>query len=350
MRGVVFSGDRRAEVRDFPTPDPGPDEVRVQLKVASICGSDMHTYRKGREDLLAYRKVSGGSPDTISGHEATGIVDAVGSKVSRLKPGDRVTVFLHCGCGHCGACRRGDVTLCPERGAYGVVRDGSSADFILAPERDCMSIPDALDFKRAVIISCAGGTAYQSINRLNVSGADTVAIFGLGPVGLCAVIMAAARGASVIGVDVVPDRVELARKVGAFEGIDASRNDPVKTIQDLTGGRGVDAGADYSGNSNGQEAMMAAAAKGARLAIVGIGDSFSVDTMQIISKQLTLMGSWIFNRGQHDEIVDFVLKKDLPMESLITHRFSIEQAPEAYECFDSGKTGKIIFTWEGAGQ
>lgn len=350
MRGVVFLGDRRAEVRDFPTPDPAPDEVRVRMKAASICGSDMHAYRKGREDLIAYRRLSGGSLDRIAGHEASGIADAVGRQVSRVKPGDRVTVFLHWGCGHCGPCRRGDVTFCPERGAYGVIRDGSSADFILAPERDCMPIPDGLDFERASLVACAGGTAYQSIRRLSLSGADTVAVFGLGPVGLCAVIMAAAHGAKVIGVDRVPERVALAREVGASEAIDASRDDPVKTIEDLTGGRGVDAGADYSGNSNAQEAMMAAAAKGARLAIVGIGDAFRVDTMQIISKQLTLLGSWIYNRAQHDEIVDLVLERDLPLASLITHRFSIVQAPEAYACFDAGKTGKVLFTWEEEGR
>ncbi|HHZ91143.1 TPA: hypothetical protein EYN65_11615 [Candidatus Poribacteria bacterium] len=237
--------------------------------------------------------------------------------------------------------------FCPKRTGYGSVHNGSAADFTLVPERNCLELPDALSFERAAVLSCAGGTAYQSIKRLAPSGKDTMAIFGLGPVGLCAVMFAVARGARVIGVDLVPERLELARQIGASDTVNATQDNPLEVIQDFTGGKGVDAGADYSGNSQAQEAMLACAGKGARLAIVGVGESFSVDTLRVmIMKQLTLMGSWIYNIGLHDEFVDFVLEKELPLEKLITHRFRIEQGPEAFKLFDSGKTGKILFTWE----
>lgn len=362
MKGVLFLGDHKAEVREFPTPDPAPGEVLVRMKAASICGTDMHAYRRSWEDLVAFRQslyqksledlatsrgASRDSLEVIPGHEPCGIVEAVGAQVMAVKPGDRVTIYQHVGCGRCGFCRKGNMMFCPERRGFGTVNNGSAADFILAPERNCLQLPDALSFDKAAVLACAGGTGYQSINRLDVSGADTVAIFGLGPVGLSAAMFAAARGARVFGVDLIPERLELARQIGAAQTIDAAQDQPLEVIQDLTRGKGVDAGADYSGNSQAQETMLACAGKGARLAIVGVGESFRVDTLKVmIMKQLTLMGSWIYSMGQHDEIVDFVLEKELPVEKLITHRFRIEQAPEAFALFDSGKTGKVLFTWD----
>ena len=347
MKGVVLLGDRKAEVREFPVPEPGPSHALVRMTISSICGTDMHFYRKSWDELASMRKKFNGSPDTIPCHEPTGVVEAVGSAVTSVKPGDRVNVYQHVGCETCGYCRQGDVMFCPDRTGYGSVHNGSAADYMLAPEFNCLRIPDSLSDDRAVVLSCAGGTAYQSVKRLNPSGADTVAIFGLGPVGLSAVAFAAARGARVIGVDMIEERRDLASSMGARDLIDPAASDPVEAIMDLTGGVGAEAGADYSGNPQAQEAMLASAAKGARVAIVGVGDSFKVDTQFImIMKQLTILGSWIYNIGLFDEMAHFVVEKDLPLEKLITHRYSIDQGAEAFEVFDSGKTGKVAFTWD----
>ena len=128
-----------------------------------------------------------------------GIVEAVGSLVSSVKPGDRVVVYQHVGCETCGYCRSGDVMFCPERTGYGSVHNGSAADYTLAPAFNCIRINDDLSNDRAVVLSCFGGTAYHSVRRLDPSGADTVAIFGLGPVGLAAVALVVPRRARVIG-------------------------------------------------------------------------------------------------------------------------------------------------------
>ena len=116
MKGVVFTGDRKAEIREFPTPDPGPGEVRVRMKTSSICGTDMHFYRKSWADLVAFREMLGGSPDTITGHEPCGIVEEIGAGVRAVQPGDRVSVYPHVGCGTCRFCRLGDIMFCPQRG------------------------------------------------------------------------------------------------------------------------------------------------------------------------------------------------------------------------------------------
>ena len=347
MKGVVLLGDRKAEVREFPVPEPGPHQALVRMTTSSICGTDLHSYRRSWDDLVAFRKSLNGSPDTIPCHEPVGVVAEVGTAVAAVKPGDRVAVYQHVGCETCRYCRRGDVMFCPDRKGYGSGNHGSAADYILAPEFNCIRLADDLSDDRAVVLTCVGGTAYHSIKKLDPSGGDTVAIFGLGPVGLSGVAFAAARGARVIGVDLVEERRDLARSAGAREVIDPSRDDPVEAIKDLTGGNGADLGADYSGNSEAQEAMMAAAAKEARLAIVGLGETFQVDTLYtMVMKQLTIFGSWIYSIGMFDEISDFVLQNDVPLEKLITHRFPIDQGVEAFEIFDSGKAGKVVFTWD----
>jgi propanol-preferring alcohol dehydrogenase len=347
MKGVVFTGDRQLEVRELPVPEPGPEQALVRMVASSICGTDMHFYRKTWEELVEFRQSFNGSPDTIPGHEPCGVVEAVGANVTAVAPGDRVTVYQHVGCGSCGYCCRGEVMFCPERTGYGSVHNGSCADYTLAPARNCMRIPDALSFDRAVVLSCAGGTAYQSIQRIDPSGADTVGIFGLGPVGLCATAFAVARGARVVGLDLQPERLRLARAMGAERVIDVADQDAVAELMEMTGGRGLDAAADYSGSPRAQQAMVAAAGKWARLGLVGVGDPFELDAFRgMIMRQLTLMGSWIYNLGQYEEIVDHVLERDIPLEELITHRYSIDQAEEAFRVFDAGATGKVLFTWE----
>ena len=347
MKGIVLLGDRKAEVKEFPVPEPGPTQVLVRMTTSSICGTDLHFYRKSWDELVAFRASFGGSPDTIPCHEPVGVVEAVGTSVTSVKPGDRVVVYQHVGCETCRYCRHGDIMFCPERTGYGSVHNGSAADYTLAPAFNCLPIRDDLSDDSAVVLACVGGTAYASIERLAPSGADTVAIFGLGPVGLSAVALAAARGARVIGVDLMEGRRNLAKTVGAAEVVDPSSDDPAEAIKDLTHGEGANLGADYSGNSSAQEAMMAAAAKGACLAIVGVGETFQVDTLYtMIMKQLTLFGSWIYNIGQFDEMSQFVMQNDVPLEELITHRFTIDRGVEAFELFESGTTGKVVFTWD----
>ena len=183
------------------------------------------------------------------------------------------------------------------------------------------------------------------MQRIDPSGADTVGIFGLGPVGLCATAFAVARGARVVGLDLQPERLRLARAMGAERVINVADQDAVAELMELTGGRGLDAAADYSGSPRAQRAMVAAAGKWARLGLVGVGEGFELDTFRgMIMRQLTLVGSWIYNLGQHEEIVAHVLDRDIPLEELITHRYPLDRAEEAFRVFDSGATGKVLFT------
>lgn len=339
MKGVLYLGNREAVVRDFPVPEPGVGEVLVRMKLAAICGSDMHLYRQTAEQLAPRGPI-------IPGHEPTGIVEAVGIGVRNVKPGDRVVVYHARSCGYCKYCRMGDVKLCPERRSHGAVVDGSDADFLLTDDRCCLPLPDDLSFTQGVIVSCAGATAYWAARAIGVSGRDTVAVFGLGPVGLCATLMARAMGARVVGVDVIRERLDLAVELGADEVVDASREDVVARLRALDRGSGPSAAIECSGSVVAHQNVVDALAKNGVAAFVGGGSAAkSINPAQTVSKQLTLRSFWFYPSWAYFDLVDFIRDHALSFDRLVTHHFDLKDAPAAFKLFDGGKTGKVVFEW-----
>ena len=338
MKGVVFLGDRIAEVRDFPDPKPGPGEVVVQLKAAGLCGSDLHSYRQTKE-------VRGGNL-TIPGHEASGVVAALGAGVTGLALGDRVSVYHFRTCGHCRQCRAGNMMWCEERRGYGGPIDGPDADFVLTDARNCLPLPDELSFGVGAMMACNAGTAFSSISKLNPSGKDTVAIFGQGPVGLAGLLYAKALGARVIAVEPLVARREIALQLGADAAVDPTAADFADAMKELTHGRGVDAAYETAGSAASQSGVVDCLGLGGRAAFVGFGSQVnSVNPSSIISRQLTLRGACVLPVYMYFDMVQFILEKKVDLDQLITHHFPIEKAPEAFTLFDSGKTGKVIFEW-----
>ena len=160
MTGVVFLGDRRLALREFPVPEPGHGQVLVRMKVSSLCGSDLRAiYRSSNWGTgpEAYQGV-------IGGHEPCGIIERVGPGVRRFQEGDRVIMYHIAGCGLCHDCRGGWMISCssPERAAYGWQRDGGHADFLLAEERTLVALPDELTYLDGAMVACGGGTAYAA--------------------------------------------------------------------------------------------------------------------------------------------------------------------------------------------
>lgn len=337
MKGVVFLGECKCEVREFPDPVPGPGQVRVKMMATGICGSDMRAYPVTREQANE-------RGDRIPGHEPCGIVDLLGDGVNRIKEGDRVTVYHYKGCGHCADCAAGDLMWCNRTKAYGAHMHGSHADFVVADERNCVPLPDGLSFIDGAFTSCPAGTAYCSMQKLQVKAGDSVAVFGLGPVGLSGVLLAKAKGCRVIGVDIVQDRVALAKQVGADAAVNARREDAVEAIRDFTGGYGATAAFEASGSLEGRENLGACLGRRGRGVLVGTGSSEKfLDPNQIKSKQLTLIGSFVLPLWMTWEMVDFLDAQSLSFEGAVTHRFPLEKADEAYATFAAGKSGKVIF-------
>ena len=337
MRGVVFLGECKCQVQEFPDPDPGPGQVRVKMMATGICGSDMRAYPVSKEQA----KERG---SRIPGHEPCGIVDLVGKGVKKIREGDKVTVYHYLGCGHCADCAAGDLMWCGHARAYGAHIQGSHADFIIADERNCVPLPDSLSFIDGAFTACPGGTAFCSMQKLDVKAGDSVAVFGLGPVGLSGVLLAKAKGCRVVGVDIVEDRVALARQVGADAAVNARREDPVEAIHDFTSGEGAAAAFEASGSFEARENIGACLRRRGRGVLVGTGSSEKfVDPNQLKSKQLTLMGSFVLPLWMTWEMVDFLDGEKLSFESAVTHRFPLENADEAYATFAEGKSGKVIF-------
>lgn len=347
MKGVVFPGDRRADVQQFADPRPSDGEVVVQIRASGLCGSDLHLYRQTAQARLGNR--------TIPGHEPSGVVVEVGSGVTNVKPGDRVSVYHYRGCGHCRHCLAGNMMWCNERRGYGGPIHGSHAELLLTDERNCLPLPGELSFADGAMIACAAGTAFASMRKLYASGdatpavKSTVLIFGLGPVGLSGVLIAQGMGSRVIGVEPRAERRQLAHDLGADVVLDPNDSELIDHIKSLTQAEGASMAFETSGSAEGRKNAVDALGLGGKAVFVGFGTSEkTLNLSQIIGRQLTLMGSFVMPIYMYWDLVDFILDHGIDLESMVTHRFSLDAAEEAFKLFDLGRTGKVIFEPEGA--
>jgi len=343
MRGAVVLGDRDVDLREWPDPSPGPGEALVRMKASGLCGSELNgLYRPARE-----RRRQQPTWGYIGGHEPAGVIESLGRDVHGLHVGDRVMVYHIQGCGYCKYCASGWMLHCLHaKRSYGWDLHGGHADLILVDARNCVIIPNELSFVDGACCACGVGTAFQSLTRVGLSGRDIAVIVGLGPVGLGAVLLAKGMGATVIGVDLVPERVALARRLGADTVIDASHSDPVPVIKDLTDGEGAHVAMDYSGSAIGRNYALDAVRIWGRVAFVGEGNTTTIEpSPQILHKQLTVVGSWVFGLWQMHQLAAFLATKHIAIEQMVTHRFSLEKISEAMRLFDGGHTGKVVIVW-----
>src|SRR3989454_4768807 len=241
MKGAVFLGDRKIEVRNFPDPTPGPGEVVIEMKASGMCGSDLKFYRSPPGAAQAALGLGGNAGPFIAGHEPCGVVAARGPGVSEREApiGQRVMDHHYAGCGVCKHCRVGWSQLC-RAGivVYGVTGNGGHADYLKVPARTLVPLPDELSFVEGAAVACGTGTAYGALRRMRIAGGDTLAVFGQGPVGLSATVLGTAMGARVMAVGTKAPPRGLAKQVGAHEAIDAP--DAEKALKELNRGGSVD--------------------------------------------------------------------------------------------------------------
>ena len=328
---------------DRPDPKAGAGEVLIRTRASALCRSDMSLYY----GTPIVGGESAGKGLIVPGHEPAGDVVAVGAGVHNVKPGDRVAVYLAIGCGECQHCRSGFLMLCPTWKCLGFDLDGGDADYLVAPAHNCLKLPDQLSYEAGAVMTDMVGTQYHTQKRLNISGTNTVAIFGLGPMGAAGVMIAKARGARVIAVDVLESRLEMALTLGADEIVNSAKENPVERLRALTGGEGVDVAIDCSGNPAGQNAALDSARKWGSVAFVGESRSTTINPSdQMIRKLLTVIGAWYFPLYEWDELARFVVERNVPVAKMITHRFPLDQAEEAFRLFDQRVTEKAIFVWD----
>ena len=345
MRGILLPGQRRVEMKEFHVPEPGHGQVLIAMKASSICGSDIRAI---------YREHLGHGPEAyqnvIAGHEPCGQITKVGPGCKRFKVGDRVIIYHISGCGVCWDCRNGYMISCtsPQRAAYGWQRDGGHADFMLAEENTCVLLPDELSYVDGALIACGFGTVYEALNRVKVSGQDQVLITGVGPVGMAAGLVAKAMGATqVIGADISQDRLAFAQKVGAIDVGVTSDAEALAKIKTHTNGLGCSVAIDCSGSPAGRLLALQGTRRWGRCAMVGEGSTVSFDVSQtIIHNQITIYGSWVTSLGHMEDLVEQLLIWKLKPEILVSHRFSLDEAAEAYRVADEGQSGKVCIVME----
>lgn len=346
MRGVVFLGERKLTLQEFPDPTPGPGRGRPRHQASGMCGSDLHPYRAAGNAAASLGLGSGGP--VIAGHEPCGVVAAVGPGVpADFAPvGARVTNHHYKGCGRCKHCRAGWSQLC--RGGitvYGMTGHGGHAPFMKVPAFTLVPLPDELSFEEGAAVSCGTGTAYGALKRIDVSGRDTLAVFGQGPVGLSATMLGRAMGARVIAVDVSAERLKLAKEFGADAVVNSKESDPVAAIHDLHG-EGAETTMDCTGVAEARVAAVRSAGTWGRVALVGEGGTTTFDVSQhLLRRQLTIHASWTFSAMGQAECARFVVDRKVPLKKLLTHRFKLDEADQAYRLFDTQTTGKGVFVF-----
>ncbi|HEX8966846.1 MAG TPA: alcohol dehydrogenase catalytic domain-containing protein, partial [Chloroflexota bacterium] len=260
MRGLVFKGNRQVGLEEFPDPAAGPGEVVIAIRASGICGSDLNLYRKPSFDRAV-----------ICGHEPCGVVIERGPGVSEQQApaGQRVMIHHYRGCGRCWLCGMGYTQMCKQAEVMGTDIHGANAPYLLAPVSTLVELPDALTFAEGAAIACGTGTAYAALKRLDISGRDTLAIFGQGPVGLAATQLATAMGARVIAIDPEPERRSMAHALNAEVVLDPTSTDCVAEIRELTHGDGADATLDCSGHPTARVDCARAARPWGRACFVG---------------------------------------------------------------------------------
>ncbi len=341
MRGVVFVGDGRVELREFPKPKPSGTQVMVEMKASGLCGSDMHSYNRPA-DFWADAPI-------IRGHEPCGIVVETGDAVSMVKVGDRVSVYHAPACNHCEACARGEFFNCTTIGpGYRLASmkvHGSDADYVLADQNVCFVLPDALSFEDGSTIACAGGTAYHALRRGDVHAGEYVLVSGLGPVGLCATQLAQAMGGTVIGSDPVAFRREFALQHGAAFAVDPTAGSLADQVKAITGD-GAEVVIETSGNDQARVDVVPCTPYHARLVYVGWGGNARNAMFGPMLGERWVTGSNMFTSEDYFTLVRLMLRNKLHFSDLVTHRFPLERAQEAFDTFASRDTGKVLFTWD----
>jgi len=346
MKGAILPGDSSTMLREFQIPKPGHGEVLIKMKSSTICGSDIrciyHEHLgKGPE---------GYQPGMIAGHEPCGQIIEVGPGCRRFKENDRVIVYHISGCGMCNDCRRGYMISCTSefRRAYGWQRDGGMAEFLLAEEKDLVLLPDDLSYSDGAQVACGFGTVYEGLEKIGISGNDSVLITGLGPVGLATAMLCRSLGTNkIIGVEVIDERIQIAKDTQLFDNILKAEPTNVEEIRDLTGGHGVEKSIECSANDSARLLSIQAVRKWGKIVFIGEGGSCTFNpSPDIIHDQKTIYGSWVTNIWRMEELVERIVRWGIRPEDLITHRFPLEKVDEAYALMASGKCGKVAVVFD----
>ena len=323
MKALLLSEYKHLAIADLPAPSPGTGEVLIRVAACGICGSDVHGY-----DGSSGRRI----PPIVMGHEAAGVIAAVGEGVTGHRAGDRVTFDSTVYCGVCEFCRRGEVNLCDDRQVVGVScgdyrRAGAFAEYVTVPERILYRLPENLSFADAAMLE-AVSVAIHAVRVAEVAGGETALVIGAGMIGLLILQAARASGCSRIFVtDVDVTRLELARSLSADAIIDSSGESLMSRIERLTNGRGVDVTFEAVGRPETVAAAIDCTRKGGTVALVGnISPEVTIPLQKVVTRQIRLQGSCA-SAGEYPQAMEWIAAGKIKVAPLITAVAPLEDGP-----------------------
>jgi S-(hydroxymethyl)glutathione dehydrogenase/alcohol dehydrogenase len=360
MKAAVFREvNKPMEIEEVTVSKPGPREVLIRTKAAGICHSDMHFFNGSYPGKLPM----------VLGHESAGVVEQVGSDVHYVKPGDHVITCLSVFCGHCDHCLTGHLSLCQEpemsRGKEEEPRIshndqpltpfaqlGSFAEMMLVHEHALVKVREDMPMDRAALIGCGVTTGIGAvIHTASIEPGSTVAVIGCGGIGLSAINGAALAGASrIIAVDMVASKLELARKFGATDLVDASDGEAIENVRELTGG-----GVHYSFEAIGLKATAEQAFRmlrpGGTATVIGMippGQMVELHGVDFLAEkkiQGSMMGSNRF-RVDMPRFVDFYLQGKLHLDDMISNRIALSDINEGMAALETGEIARSVIMFD----
>lgn len=339
MKAAIYPGSGKPlNIVDVPRPEPKPGEVVIRVAACGLCHTDLH--------YLDHAVPTFKTPPIILGHEAAGTVATLGEGVSGFKTGDRVLAPSVWACGRCRFCRAGRENLCSDLVMPGNHVDGAYAEYLAAPAKELVPIPESIPLERACVIADAVSTPYHAVKRRGqVRAGDTVAVVGCGGVGLNVVQCAAVAGASVIAVDLNDARLELARQLGARVTLNPGTVARVdKEVRRLTDG-GVDVAFEVVGNPKTIDLAFNLIRKGGRLVVIGFShDSVPINAGKLMFYELELAGSLGCGAGEYPEIVSLVEAGRIKLEPVVSGSVPLERINEGLDRLRRGEGVRWVVT------
>jgi L-iditol 2-dehydrogenase len=352
MRAAVYRGVNDVRVETVPVPKIGPGELLVRVHTCGICGTDLKKIASGSH-----------SPPRIFGHETSGLVAAVGERVSDFKPGDRVVVFHHIPCGECYYCRHKTFAQCETYKKVGCTAGfepsgGGFAEYVRVMDwivsHGTVRIPNGVSFEQACFVEPVN-TCMKGIETLQLVAGESVLVIGQGPIGIILSTLAKRSGARVITSDLYPQRLTISKSFGLENGFDASRVDTVTAVREQTEGRGADAAIVAVGGNALIRTAMDAVRSGGRVLLFAqtVRGEATIDPAAICVDEKTLLGSYSASIELQPESVRFVMSREMDLARLITHRFSLSDSVDALQlaAHPQPDSMKIVIqagsSWEG---
>jgi L-iditol 2-dehydrogenase len=310
MRALLLSEYGKLSVTEMPTPEIGDEDVLVRVRACGVCGSDVHGY-----DGSTGRRI----PPLIMGHEAAGVIERVGRSVRGFTAGERVTFDSTVSCGTCAFCRH-----------------GAFAEYVAVPSRILYKLPDSLPFEHAALIETVS-VAVHAVGRHAPKPDDAIVVIGAGMIGILILQVLSHQGSSnIVAVDVDPQRLALARRMGAARALNPRECDVPAAVRDATGGRGADVSFEVVGHADTVLSAIRSVRKGGTAVLVGnVSPTVDLPLQEVVSREISVLGSCA-SSGEIPECIDLLARGVVDVDPIISVRASLDEGPELFTRLYSG--------------